>query len=50
MVVSDTFLLDKTYVHVVVDLGASHSFMTPEFTKKLSRNPIEIAHKLCVAT
>ena len=37
-VIIGTWLLDKTYAHVLFDFGASHSFVTSEFTKKLSRD------------
>ena len=43
-------LLDKTYAHVRFDSKASHSFVTSEFAKKLSRNSSKLDHILCVAT
>ena len=45
-----TFLLEKTYAHVLFDSSASHSFVTPEFAKKLSRYPFKMEHVLCVNT
>jgi len=50
VVLLGTSLFNKTYSYVQFDSGAGHSFVTLEFTKKLSKDPSEMEHVLCVTT
>jgi len=43
-------LLEKTYAHFLFDSGASHSFATSKFAKKLSRDLSKMDYVLFVTT
>jgi len=49
-VIIGTLLLNKTHAYVLFDYGASHSFVTFEFTKKLPKDPSKMDNVLCVTT
>jgi len=47
---SGTLLVENVYVHALFDMGAIHSFVTPEVASKLSCVPMEIDYEMCVST
>jgi len=49
-VVTGTILVSNLYAHVLFDSGAIHSFVNPEFAKKLSDKPNEMDILLHVST
>jgi len=48
--VSDTLLVNHIYARVLLTSGATHSFVSLEFAKKLTSKPSEMDTRLCLAT